>query len=87
MSARSAWFWKAMGAVPERDTMQTYLETVAVQIRWKRARSVTIPELEQHLEDQRESLAAFPNSQHSGHIFTIAFAKFTCTLLNSMVKC
>lgn len=42
----------------EHKTIQGYLETVAEQIRWKRARSVVLPELKRHLEDQRDAFAA-----------------------------
>lgn len=42
----------------KRDTIQSYLDTVAEQIRWRRARPVVIWELEQHLEDQRDAFAA-----------------------------
>ena len=42
----------------EHKAIQAYLETVAAQIRWKRARAVILPELAQHLEDQREAFAA-----------------------------
>ncbi len=38
--------------MPER--MQSYLERVQEQIRWKRARPVLIQELARHLEDQRD---------------------------------
>ncbi len=36
------------------ETIQAYLDTVAEQIRWKRARPVLVDELERHLEDQKE---------------------------------
>lgn len=39
----------------EHNAMQAYLETVAAQIRWKRARTIILPELAQHLEDQRDA--------------------------------
>lgn len=42
----------------EHNTIQSYLETVASQIRWKRARPVVTTELERHLEDQRDAFAA-----------------------------
>lgn len=42
----------------EHKTIQNYLETVSEQIRWKRARSVVVPELKRHLEDQRDAFAA-----------------------------
>lgn len=42
----------------EHKTIQNYLETVSEQIRWKRARSVVVPELKQHLEDQRDAFIA-----------------------------
>lgn len=38
------------------ETIQSYLEAVRTQIRWKRARPVLIQELRRHLEDQREDL-------------------------------
>lgn len=40
------------------SAIQIYLETVAAQIRWKRARNIIIPELAQHLEDQYAAFAA-----------------------------
>lgn len=40
------------------ETIQAYLETLGAQIRWKRARSPVVRELEAHLEDQREAFAA-----------------------------
>lgn len=42
----------------EYDSIPHYLETVASQIRWRRARSMVTWELEQHIEDQREAFAA-----------------------------
>lgn len=39
-------------------TVQAYLDTVAAQIRWKRARTVVTWELARHLEDQRSAFAA-----------------------------
>ena len=44
--------------MPERKTIQSWLETVAAQIRWRRARPVLTRELAQHLEDQRDAYAA-----------------------------
>ena len=44
--------------MPEPETVQQYLETVAAQICWKRARPAVIAELARHLEDQREAYAA-----------------------------
>lgn len=44
--------------MPERNTIQAYLEAVGSQIRWRRARPVVTQELEQHLEDQRDAFAA-----------------------------
>ena len=44
--------------MPERKTIQDYLQTVGEQIRWKRARPVVLWELERHLEDQRDAFAA-----------------------------
>lgn len=58
MFAPLTWFWKEMDAVSEHDAIHTYLETVAGQIRWKRARNIVIPELAQHLEDQHAAFAA-----------------------------
>ena len=42
--------------------MRAYLEAVQAQIRWKRARPVLVRELEQHLEDQRDSFLQEGNS-------------------------
>ena len=39
-------------------TVQAYLDTVAAQIRWKRARAMVTWELARHLEDQRDAFAA-----------------------------
>ena len=39
----------------DSQTVAAYLETVAEQIRWKRARPVLVRELEQHLMDQRDA--------------------------------
>lgn len=50
-----------MCAVSGHSAIQIYLETVAAQIRWKRARNIIIPELAQHLEDQ---YAAFASEGH-----------------------
>ena len=44
--------------MPEPDRIRAYLETAGEQIRWERARRVVIPELRQHLEDQRDAFAA-----------------------------
>lgn len=41
----------------EHKTIQSFLDVVAEQIRWKRARSVVTAELERHLEDQRDAFA------------------------------
>lgn len=41
----------------EHNTIRAYLDTVAEQIRWKRARPVVVAELERHLEDQRDAFA------------------------------
>lgn len=38
-------------------TIEDYLETVAQQIRWKRARPVVVQELAQHMEEQRDTFA------------------------------
>ena len=40
------------------DTIRGYLDAVAEQIRWRRARPVVVWELAQHLEDQRDAFAA-----------------------------
>lgn len=42
----------------ECNTIQAYLDAVAKQIRWKRAKPVVLAELEQHLEDQRDTFAS-----------------------------
>lgn len=39
----------------KHETIRSYLETVAEQIRWKRARPVIVQELGRHLEDQRDA--------------------------------
>lgn len=44
--------------MPEHDAIRTYLETVGEQIRWSRARRGVLPELQKHLEDQRDAFAA-----------------------------
>lgn len=44
--------------MPEPDCIRAYLETAGEQMRWERARRVVIPELRQHLEDQRDAFAA-----------------------------
>ncbi len=41
----------------EHKTIQSFLDVVAEQIRWKRARPVVTAELERHLEDQRDAFA------------------------------
>lgn len=41
----------------EHNTIRAYLDTVAEQIRWKRARPVVVAELARHLEDQRDAFA------------------------------
>ena len=41
----------------EHKTIQSFLEVVAEQIRWKRARPIVTAELEHHLEDQRDAFA------------------------------
>lgn len=43
--------------MPERKTIQEYLQIVEDQIRWKRAKPVVTQELERHLEDQRDAFA------------------------------
>lgn len=40
--------------MPGPETIRDYLDTVTAQIRWKRARTVVVRELETHLEDQRD---------------------------------
>ncbi len=40
------------------ETIRSYLDAVASQIRWKRARPAVLRELKSHLEDQRGSFAA-----------------------------
>lgn len=42
----------------ERRTIAGYIECVAEQVRWKRARQVVTAELAQHLEDQRAAFAS-----------------------------
>ena len=42
-------------AVQETKTIQSCLDTVAEQMRWKRARPVVTGELKHHLEDQRDA--------------------------------
>ena len=44
------------------ESIQAYLEAVRTQIRWKRARPVLAQELEQHLEDQRDSFVLAGNA-------------------------
>lgn len=44
--------------MPGPETIRDYLDTVAAQIRWKRARVVAVRELETHLEDQRDEFQA-----------------------------
>ena len=39
----------------EHKTIQFYLDVVAEQIRWKRARPVVTEELKRHMEDQRDA--------------------------------
>ena len=39
----------------EHKTIRSFLDVVAEQIRWKRARPVVTAELERHLEDQRDA--------------------------------
>lgn len=41
----------------EHKTIQSFLDVVTEQIRWKRARPVVTAELERHLEDQRDAFA------------------------------
>lgn len=44
--------------MPEHKAMQDYLDAVAAQIRWRRARPAVIAELARHLEDQRDAFTA-----------------------------
>ena len=44
--------------MPGPETIRDYLDTAAAQIRWKRARTVVVRELETHLEDQRNEFQA-----------------------------
>ena len=44
--------------MPGPETIRDYLDTAAAQIRWKRARTVVVRELETHLEDQRKEFQA-----------------------------
>ena len=41
----------------EHKTIQSFLDVVGEQIRWKRARPIVTAELERHLEDQRDAFA------------------------------
>jgi hypothetical protein len=56
----------------ERETIQSYLETVQEQIRWKRARPVLVQELEQHLEDQRDAFVQAGNSSEEAERLAVA---------------
>lgn len=49
----------------EHKTIQSYLDMVAEQIRWKRARPIVTAELERHLEDQRDAFVeeGFENAE------------------------
>lgn len=58
MPGRSIWCWEEAPAVSKDKTVQVYLDTVAAQIRWKRARAMVTWELARHLEDQRSAFAA-----------------------------
>ena len=49
--------------MPGPETIRDYLDTVTAQIRWKRARTVAVRELETHLEDQRQEFQAEGRSQ------------------------
>ena len=44
--------------MPGPETIRDYLDTAAAQIRWKRARTVVVRELETHQEDQRNEFQA-----------------------------
>lgn len=56
----------------ERETIQSYLETVREQIRWKRARPVLVQELERHLEDQRDAFVQAGNSSEEAERLAVA---------------
>ena len=58
MPGRYGWYWKGGRAVPEHKEIWSYLDTVAAQIRWRRARPAVIAELARHLEDQRDAFVA-----------------------------
>lgn len=58
MRMRFGRFWREVRVVSECNTIQAYLDAVAEQIRWKRAKSVVLSELERHLEDQRDTFAS-----------------------------
>lgn len=58
MRMRFGRFWGEVRVVSECNTIQAYLDAVAEQIRWKRAKPVVLSELEQHLEDQRDAFAS-----------------------------
>lgn len=51
-------YWERVYAMPELKTIQSYLNTVAEQIRWKRARPVLVQELARHMEDQKDAFAS-----------------------------
>lgn len=44
--------------MPGHESISAYLDAVSDQIRWGRARRLVIPELRQHLEDQRDAFLA-----------------------------
>ena len=58
MRMRCGRFWGEARAVSEYNTIRAYLDAVGEQIRWKRAKPAVLGELEQHLEDQRETFAS-----------------------------
>lgn len=58
MRMRFGRFWGEVRVVSECNTIQAYLDAVAEQIRWKRAKPVVLSELERHLEDQRDTFAS-----------------------------
>ncbi len=58
MRMRFGRFWGEVRVVSECNTIQAYPDAVAEQIRWKRAKPVVLSELEQHLEDQRDTFAS-----------------------------
>ena len=56
--------------MPGPETIRDYLDTVAAQIRWKRARAVAVRELGTHLEDQRADFLA--EGKDEGHAWKLS---------------